>query len=274
MPRALPWLFVGVFVAWFFSLTPSHDRDWPAEQARMARVEREGELVRLSDVRSFRWRSATDADARWVERELDLSRVSGLDVIVSSWGWRNLVHTIVSFTFEDAPPLPISIESRREVDEPFDPIRGFLRQYELIYVLSDERDLLTLRAVHRHERVELLRTSTTAETARAILVAYLAEVEALAETPAFYDSLSRNCSTAARRHVAEAGVADTWDWRVVLNGHVDALLYERGLLDTSRSLEDLRRASDVTARIAALADVGEPDFGARLREGVPVPGRP
>lgn len=124
-------------------------------------------------------------------------------------------------------------------------------------------DLLTLRAVHRHERVELLRTSTDRALARRLLVAYLEELEVIAEAPAFYDSLSRNCSTAARRHVASVGVEDTWDWRVVLNGHLDELLYERGLLDTSRSLETLRRESDVTDRVRDAA--GQPDFSARIR---------
>ena len=263
MPRALPWIAVLVFSAWFFTRVPSHDRDWPPEQARLARAAIEGERVHLTNVRSFRWRGPAEADERWVERELELERVSGLDVIVSSWGWDNLVHTIVSFTFDGEEPLAISIESRREVGEPFDPIRGFLRQYELLYVVADEEDLLTLRAVHRHERVELLRTSTDRALARRLLVAYLEELELIAAEPAFYDSLSRNCSTAARRHVASVGVEDTWDWRVVLNGHLDELLYERGLLDSSRPLEALRRESDVTDRVRDAA--GQPDFSARIR---------
>jgi hypothetical protein len=271
--RLVPWVLVLAFSAWFLSLSPSHDRDWPAAQAREARARVRGRSVTLSNVRSFRYRSETDFDPRWVDRVIGLDRVRSLDVIVSSWGWRNLIHTIVSWDIEGEEPLAISIESRRERDEPFDPIRGFLRQYELLYIVSDEADVVALRAVHRGERVQLFRTSTTPETAQRLLLAYLAEVESLAETPAFYDSFSRNCSTAARRHVADIGVADTWDWRVVLNGHIDAFLYDRGLLDDSISLEELRTRSDITAAVQA-AD-GDPAFSARIREGVPSPnGRP
>ncbi len=271
-PLALvPWALLLAFVVWFGSLSPSHDRDWIPEQGRLARAQTSGDRVSLSDVRSFRWRSATERDERWVSRELDLTRVRGLDVIVSSWGWDNLVHTIVSWDIEGEEPLAISIESRRERGEDFDPLLGFLRQFELIYVVADEADVVALRASHRREQVRLFRTSTSADAARRLLVAYLDELERIADEPAFYDSLSRNCSTAARRHVAEIGIADTWDWRVVLNGHIDELLYERGLLDDSMSLEQLRDASDVTERARA-AD-GEPDFSVRIREDVPQPRR-
>ena len=267
--RALPWVAVLAFCAWFFSLDASHDRAWSPEQSRLARASIEGDRVHLTNVRSFRWRSDGDADERWVERDVSLSDVTGLDVIVSSWGWRDLVHTMVSFTVRDADPITISIESRREVGEPFDPVRGALRQYEILDVVADEEDLFTLRAVHRGERLWLYRTSTEAQLAQRLLRHYLEELESIAVEPAFYDSFSRNCSTATRAHVAAVGVEDTWDWRVVLNGHIDALLYERGLLDGSRSLEDLRRESEITERVRALD--GTPGFSAALREGLPRP---
>jgi len=269
--QLVPWAVLLVFVVWFASLSPSHDRDWIPEQARLARAQTRGDHVSLSNVRSFRWRSATDRDERWVSRELDLTHVRGLDVIVSSWGWDNLVHTIVSWDIEGQEPLAISIESRRERGEDFDPLLGFLRQFELIYVVADEADVVALRASHRREQVHLFRTSTSADAARRLLVAYLEELEAVGHGPAVYASLWRECSTAARGNVAEIGRGDTWDWRVVLNGHVDELLYERGLLDDSLSLDALRRASDVTER-ARSAD-GDPGFSTLIRDGVPEPRR-
>ncbi len=272
--RALQWIAVLAFCAWFFSLEASHDRAWSPEQSRLARASIDGDRVHLENVRSFRWRSGTEADERWVARDALLSEVTGLDVIVSSWGWRNLVHTMVSFTMLHGDPITISIESRREVGEPFDPFRGALRQYEILDVIADEEDLFTLRAVHRGERLWLYRTNTEAELAQRLLAHYLEEVESIAAEPAFYDSFSRNCSTATRTHVAAVGVEDTWDWRVVLNGHVDELLYERGLLDDSRSLEALREESEITARVREIdgqPTTSEPDFSSRLREGVPSP---
>lgn len=267
--RVLPWIAVLVFSAWFFSLEASHDRAWSPEQSRLARASIDGDRVHLENVRSFRWRSGTEADERWVARDVQLSDVDGLDVIVSSWGWTSLVHTMVSFTMREGDPVTISIESRREIGEPFDPIRGALRQYEILDVVADEEDLFTLRAVHRGERLWLYRTSTSPDLSQRLLRHYLEEIESIADTPAFYDSFSRNCSTATRAHVAAVGVEDTWDWRVVLNGHVDELLYERGLLDHTRPLEQLRRESEITERVRELA--GEPAFSVRLREALPEP---
>lgn len=173
LARLWPWIVVLALSGWYFAQTPRHDRDWPPEQARLARARIEGDRALVSNVRSFRWRGPTDAEQRWVDREIELAEVSGLDVIVSSWGWRDLVHTTLSWTIEGREPLAISIESRRERGEPFDPLRGLLRQYELLYVVADEGDLVPLRAVHRGERVRLLRTRTEPELAQRLLRAYL-----------------------------------------------------------------------------------------------------
>lgn len=270
MARALALLVLGVGIA-FFARTPSNDRSWVPEQARLASARVEGAHALVTGIRRFAWRSTTDFDARWEERTIDLERVAGLDVIVSDWGWTELVHTIVSWEIEGERPFAVSIESRREVGETFDPLRGFFRAYELYYAVADEQDLLTLRAVHRHEHVHLYRTSTSTDLARRLLGSYLDAIERLRGTPEFYDSLRHNCSTTVRAHLASLGVEDTWDWRVVLNGHVDELLYARGLLDDSMPLETLRERSDVTERVRELEHAE--DFSARVREGLPVPGR-
>ena len=267
--RAIAVVLVVTFLGWWVTLTPSNDRRWPVEQSRLAGASVEDGRARIEGVRHFTYRSATDLDARWEDRTISLDRVRGLDVLVSDWGLSDLAHTIVSWDVEGERPLAISIESRRESGEPFDPVRGLLRPYELYYAVADEQDLVTLRAAHRHERVRLYRTTTSAEIARRLLVSYLAQVERLRTQPEFYDSLRHNCSTSTRAHLAEIGVEDTWDWRVVLNGHVDELLYARGVLDTSMDFAALRARSDVTERAQALEH--EADFSARLREGLPVP---
>jgi hypothetical protein len=262
---------VLVGLVWWITRVPRNDLRFCPEQARLARAHVADGRAELENVRHFVWRSTTDFEPRWERRTIALDRVRGLDVFVSDWGWRHLVHTIVSWDIDGEPPLAISIESRREAGEPFEPVRGLLRQYELYYAVADERDVIALRTGHRGERVRLYRTSTSADVARRLLVAYLEDVERVAAEPAFYDSISRNCSTTTRRHVAAVGVADSWDWRVLFNGHVDELLYARGLLDDSLPLAELRARSDVTARAREVE--GDPAFSTRLREGLPQPPR-
>lgn len=112
-------LFLAV-AAWWFLIPPSHDRPWRAEVAVMPRAYIDGDKVRLTGVRNFDYRSRNDFTVRYEDRELNLSHLTGLDFFVSYWreGW--VAHTFVSFTFDNAPPLTISIETRPEVGEAFD----------------------------------------------------------------------------------------------------------------------------------------------------------
>ena len=79
---------------------------------------------------------------------------------MSYWSEGLVGHTFLSFIFDNAPPLSISIETRPEVGEGFDPIASLFKQFELIYVVGDERDLVGVRTNHRRETVYLYRLNT------------------------------------------------------------------------------------------------------------------
>jgi len=145
-------LFLGV-VAWWVSIPPSHDRPWRPEVAVMPRAVIEGDHVRITGVRNFEYQSRNDFTIRYEERELQLSHLTGLDFYVSYWSEGPVAHTFVSFIFDNASPLCISIETRPEVGEGFDPIGSLFKQFELIYVVGEEHDLVGVRTNHRHERV-------------------------------------------------------------------------------------------------------------------------
>jgi hypothetical protein len=259
-------LFGGV-LAWWLAIPPSNDRDWQPDVARTATAEIEGDRVRLRNLRDFRYRSETDYDERWEERSYDLSRLRGLDLFVSDWGAPGIVHTIMSFEFEDSPPLAISIETRKERGESYSALRGFFRQYELYFVVADERDVIRLRTDFRGERVHLYRLNPPPERVRALLLAYLGEVNRLAARPRWYNALTHNCTTTIRLLVLRAGVRNPWNWRLLVNRHAPELLYLRGTVNTERPFAELERRSDVTERARSAGDA--PDFSRRLREGLP-----
>lgn len=270
--RPRGWLFAGLLwldvVGCWLAQQPRNDRDWVPEQSRLPHARLEGDRLALTNVRDFAYRSATDFDERWEDRAYDVSRITGLDVFVSDWGMRHIAHTIVSWELEGGEHLAISIETRRERGETYDPIRGLFRQYEIYYVVADERDVIPLRTTHRHEHVHLYRLSSPPDVARALLRSYVDEITRLEARPEWYNAVTHNCSTTTRIHASAIGVHDTWDWRVLANGHLDELLYERGLLGRDLSFEALRAASDITARAAAIPD-RDPAFSARIREGLP-----
>jgi hypothetical protein len=151
MPVVLSVLFLSV-VAWWISIPPWHNREWRPEVAVMPRAFIDGDHVRLTGVRNFDYRSRNDFTVRYEEREVWLSHLKALDFYVSYWSEGLVGHTFVSFIFDNAQPLSISIETRPEVGESFTPIASLFKQFELIYVVGDERDLVGARANHRGRR--------------------------------------------------------------------------------------------------------------------------
>jgi len=256
-------------VFWWLSIPPRNDRDWQTDVSRVASAETRGHLVTVRNVRDFDYRSETDFDERWETRRYDLDRVTGLDFFVSYWGPTLYAHTILSWSFEGAPPLAISIETRKEKGESYSALRGFFRQYELIYVVADERDVVRLRTTFRGESVFLYQLATPPAAARALLEQYLREVNDLARTPAWYNALDENCTTTIWHNVRALSPDNPFDWRLLANGYLDRMLYERGTVDTTLSFADLRRRSEITERGKACGEAA--DFSACIREGLPVP---
>ena len=192
-------LFPVIIVAlWWTAIPASNTRDWTPDVARTARATFNGSRVTIENVRDFKYRSETDYDQRWETRTYDLDRIKGVDLFLSFWGPTEIAHTIVSWDFDDGQHLAISIETRKEKGESYSALRGFFHQYELYYVVADERDLVGLRTNYRGEQVYLYRIRATAAQGRALLIDYLREVNQLADHPEWYNALTQNCTTTIR----------------------------------------------------------------------------
>ena len=259
-------LFLGV-VAWWISISPSHDRNWRPEVAVMPRAIIDGDRVRITGVRNFDYRSRNDFTVRYEEREVLLSHLVALDFYVSYFLEGPVGHTFLSFIFDNASPLSISIETRPEVGEGFAPIASMFKQFELIYVVGEERDLVGVRANHRGEPVYLYRLSTPAADARRLLLVYLARINELADRPEFYHLLTNSCTINIVRYANAVGRAGRIDIRHILNGLIDSYLYRAGWIDTTLPFDELRRRSLINE--AARAADGAPDFSQRIRESLP-----
>jgi len=259
-------LYLGV-VAWWISISPSHDRQWRPEVAVMPRAYIDGDRMRLTGVRNFEYRTRDDFTVRYEEREVSLSHLTALDFYVSYWSEGLVGHTFLSFMFDNAPPLSISIETRPEVGEGFAPIASLFKQFELIYVVGDERDLVGVRTNHRHETVYLYRLNASADDERRLLLVYLARINELADRPEFYHLLSNSCTINIVRYMNAAGRVGRFDIRHLLNGLIDSYLYHSGRVDTSLPFDELRRRSLING--AAHAADGAPDFSERIRASLP-----
>jgi hypothetical protein len=254
---------------WIQTVKPSQTRDWAPDQGRAARATVEGPLVTLHDVRDFRYRSTTDWDAAWYDATYDTRQLGRAWFIVEPFsGFEGAAHTMVSFGFDDGRFVTISVEVRREKGETYSVLGGLFRQFELLYVVGDERDLVQLRSNHRRDEVYLYPVKASRERIVAFFLDMVARMNALHERPEFYDSFTNNCTTNLVRHFEKVGELDVpYDHRTLLPAYSDELAYELGLIDTDVSLAQTRERHRINTR--ALAAANRDDFSLRIRAPSP-----
>lgn len=253
---------------WMRTVTPSGQRDWAPDLARAARAEVDGTRVTIQDVRDFRYRSTSDWDAAWYTATYDTRELTGAWFIVEPFsGVWGAAHTMVSFGFSDGRYVVFSVEVRREKGETFSALGGLFRQFELVYVVGDERDLVQLRSNHRKDDVYLYPVDASQERIASFFLDMVARMNALHARPEFYDTLSSNCTTNLVRHVEKVSAVDVpYDHRTLLPAYSDALAYELGLIARDAPLDVVRARHHINAR--AQAAEGRPDFSRRIREPV------
>jgi hypothetical protein len=179
-----------------------------------------------------------------------------------------MAHPIASFQFSDAPPICFSIETRKQVGQSYSAIGGLYRQFSLIYIVADERDVIRLRTNYRHgEDVYLYRTTMTPAQARDRFHEYLRSLNTIRDRPRWYNAITTNCTTSIRD---QHPVADRlpWDWRLLLNGKADELMFERHtIVATDLPFSELKARSLINA--AAKAADARPNFSELIRIGRP-----
>ena len=218
----------GAFVlvaSWWLTLEPSNDRVWQPDVAQTAWAEINGDEVTVHNVRNCDYRTETDFTPHWETRTVRLSQITGMDVAINYWGSPWIAHPIVSFQFSDGLPLCFSIETRKTIGQQYSTLEGFYRQYTLIYIVADERDCIRLRTNYRREDVYLYHTLASPAQARERFREYIATVNALHENPRWYNAVTSNCTTSIRAQRA-VKLRAPWDWRILLNGKADEMLYQ------------------------------------------------
>jgi len=264
-------LFASVLLWWWFAIPPSNARDWQADVQILPWAEIRGDTVIIHNIRNCDYRSEADFTVRHYDRTFDLNRLESVDLFLVYWGSPHIAHTMLSFGFGDGRYLCFSIETRKEVGEAYSAVKGFFKQYELTYVVADERDLIRLRTNFREagkgEDVYLYRLNVPMDFARKVFLDYLREMNSLKERPEWYRALTGNCTTNIRRHTTPFNPDARFDWRIIANGHLDEMLYERGILDRSLPLPELKKRSHINERARSIKDTTA--FSRLIREELP-----
>jgi hypothetical protein len=253
---------------WWLTLKPSDDRAWQLDVAQTACAEIDGDFVTLHNVRNCDYRTETDFTPHWEMRTVRLSQITGMDVAIDYWGSPWISHPIVSFEFADAVPVCFSIETRKTIGQTYSAVRGLYRQYTLIYVVADERDSIRVRTNYRHgEDVYLYRTLASPAQARGRFLEYILAMNKLRDHPRWYNALTTNCTTSIRTQRA-VKLRAPWDWRILLNGKADEMLYQDHAIATDGlPFSELKQCSFIN-QLARAAD-HDPNFSRVIREDLP-----
>ncbi len=260
--------YMGLFimlVVWWSLIEPSNDREWQSEVAVLPYATFDGDLVTVHNIRNFDYRTETDFTSEYDDRTYDLTTLNSVDLIAAYWMGPMIAHTFLSFGF-GAEHLAISIEARKEATEGYSSMKGFFKQYELIYIAGDERDLIRVRTNYRKdppEEVYLYRLRVPIENVRRVFLEYIRAINQLQDQPEFYNTLTANCTDIIWMHTRLNPDHLPFSWKILLSGYTPEYIYEQGKMNGDLPFKELQLRSRINER-AVQADRAS-DFSQRIR---------
>ncbi|MGR8941120.1 MAG: Lnb N-terminal periplasmic domain-containing protein [Gammaproteobacteria bacterium] len=246
-------LFAAI-LTWWILISPSNERQWQTDVAKLAYATFEGDMITVHNIRNFGYRSEFDYEPAYYTKTFDLSKLQSVDLIAVYWMGPQIAHTILSFDFGDNDRLAVSIEARKELGEGYSTIKGFFRQYELVYIVADERDVIRLRTNYRKnppEEVYIYRLQAPLENGRRLFLEYIKRINALNTKPAFYNTLLDNCTTSIWLNTRINPKHLPFSWKILLSGYVPEYLYESGRLDTRIPFSEIQKQAHINERAHA-----------------------
>ena len=252
----------------YLSISPSLNRDWVEDVKVLPEIEIDGKNVKIKNYRNFTYSSNHEFQKNYEEKTYNLDELEGTDFIISYWdGYRSIGHTFVSFRFKNRPPLCISVEVRKEKGEKYKPLDGLFKQYELIYVIGDERDLISLRTNHRAEETFLYPLNLDQAQSKAFLLSLLEGAKELQNSPKFYHSLDQNCTTTLVKHINSVpNFKIKVNMDLVLNGLSDYAVYKMEGVRTDLEFAVLKRCCYIS-KLAKSLQLDE-NYSNKLRQSV------
>jgi hypothetical protein len=259
-------LFMAVLV-WWLNISPSNQRNWQADVAMLASASVNGDILTMHNIRNFDYRSEFDYQPAYYDKTFNISKLQGVELFAFYWMGPAIAHTIISFDFAEQGHLAISIETRKQQGEEYSTIKGFFRQYELIYIVADERDVIRLRTNYRNNPPEagyLYQLHGKPENGRNLLLSYVREINELAEKPTFYNTLLDNCTIDIWFRNLDNADHLPFSWKILISGYLPEYLYESKLLDQQIPFAELQKRALINPA-AKLADQAA-DFSSRIRQ--------
>lgn len=257
-------LVVVAYVVLCIIIRPSSARNWNSDQAVPATITIGTSTISIKNIRDFSYRTTSDYTPHYYNRVITRGSVRKVWFIVEPFAKPGFAHTFLSFEISDGTFLSVSIEIRKEVGESFDPIKGVLRQYELMYVIADEHDVINLRANYRDDKVFLYPGKVSTGKANELFENMLVRASKLQSSPEFYNTLTNTCTTNIVDHINSlSDHTIPFDTRIIFPEDSDYYAYELGLIDSTLPKEALREKYQINTLAKEYKD--SPLFSKKIR---------
>lgn len=250
-------------------LAPSQNRDWEPLYSVLPKAEFQGSQVTVRNVRYCKYMDADTYVPDWYDKTFNVNNIRAVDFVLMPFPKNPaLAHTQISFEI-DSPGQPrdylvVSAEVRKEKGETYGPVKGSTRQFELTYVVADERDSIQSQTNFKDRDVYLYRSTATPDQAQRLFMDVMSRVNGLAARPEFYDTLANNCTTNIIEHINRIQPQRvTYDYRVLLPGLSDKLAYDQGLILHRGTFEQTKTLAYVNPKAQSFS--GREDFSALIR---------
>ena len=267
-----PFILIIFILAIVFTITnlltkPSNDRDWNEDQQILPYSEIKDNKVAIHNIRNFTYASTTSFVKNYYDKTFDLDKIKNVWYVVEPFsGIPGSAHAFLSFEFEGDEFLSISIEIRKQKGQAYHPIKGFFNQYELMYVIADEKDVIKLRSNYRKDLVYVYPAKTTKEKVQKLFLSMIERANRLKENPEFYNTVLNTCTTNIAKHVNSISPKriPVFSLEILFPENSDKLAYDLGLIDTNLPFEKARERYFINDRALKYAD--SPDFSLKIRE--------
>jgi hypothetical protein len=247
----------------------SNDRKWSQNHAVLQTAELNGNFVTVHNIRYSKYETEERYTTQYYDATFDLNDIRTIDLVVVPFrGLSRLAHVESSFGFADGRHLGLSIEARYEEGERYDPLGAGLRQFELIYVFADERDMIRLGTDVNKNDVHIYRLKFEPDEVRVMFVDALSRANKLAKKPEFYHPLTNSCVTNLIGHINKARPkAIPKEYRTLLPGLMDHYVYDLKLMDTaSKTFQEAKENAKVNWLVEKFGDLEY--FSAGIRQNM------
>lgn len=259
-------LTILIVTSFLYFKKPKHNRDWRPEQSKLPSTLLCGDKVFIKNIRNCSYESEKDFELNYYDKEFDLKKIKSIDLVIQPFKKMPLAaHLFLSFGFEGGDYLSVSVEARRVKNKEFSAFWGLFKNFELIYIIADEGDIMRLRPLHHKDNVYIYPLKIKKKKIKKIFLDIMTKVNKIEQKSEFYNTFTNSCVTNIFKHIKEAGAIEIpKSWKFYFPSTIDKLMYDINLIRTNLRFDELRNKHLVNKRAEKYKD--DPGYSAKIRK--------